>query len=182
MRRALRLHRDFSCEAVGRLEAEAARPSPGEFALRFVLSGETARLRLPLPGAPMRRDELWRRTCFEAFVGEGEGAGYLEINLAPSGEWAVYGFTGYRAGMRAAGEAPPRVETRRSAGRFELSATLDLGAAGLRLDAPWRLALSAVIEDAGGAKSYWALAHPPGKPDFHHPESFVVALSAPEVP
>src|SRR3546814_3736372 len=33
-----------------------------------------------------------------------------------------------------------------------------------------KLALSAVIEELDGTKSYWALAHPPGKPDFHHPD------------
>jgi hypothetical protein len=30
-----------------------------------------------------------------------------------------------------------------------------------------------------GTKSYWALAHPQGKPDFHHVDSFALTL-APE--
>ena len=34
------------------------------------------------------------------------------------------------------------------------------------------LGLSAVIEEANGRKSYWALAHPPGKADFHHADCF----------
>ena len=38
------------------------------------------------------------------------------------------------------------------------------------------LALSAVIEAEDGQKSYWALAHPSDKPDFHHPQSFVLEL------
>ena len=38
------------------------------------------------------------------------------------------------------------------------------------------LGLSAVIEEHGGAKSYWALAHPPGAPDFHHPDCFAAQL------
>lgn len=42
----------------------------------------------------------------------------------------------------------------------------------------WMAAISAVIEEADGTKSYWALAHPPGKPDFHHPDGFVLALPA----
>ena len=45
-------------------------------------------------------------------------------------------------------------------------------------DRPWRLGLSAVIEALNGEKSYWALAHPPEKPDFHHPDSFTLDLSA----
>jgi hypothetical protein len=33
-----------------------------------------------------------------------------------------------------------------------------------------------VIEETSGGKSYWALAHPPGKPDFHHADGFVYEL------
>ena len=47
-------------------------------------------------------------------------------------------------------------------------------------DAPLRLGLSAVIEETDGTKSYWALAHPPGKPDFHHKDCFALTLPAPE--
>jgi len=43
-----------------------------------------------------------------------------------------------------------------------------------------KLALSAVIEEIDGTKSYWALAHPPGKPDFHHPDCFTLTLGAPD--
>lgn len=39
-------------------------------------------------------------------------------------------------------------------------------------------AITAVIEETDGTKSYWALAHPAGKPDFHHPDGFVLELPA----
>jgi len=42
-----------------------------------------------------------------------------------------------------------------------------------------RIGLSAVIEETDGTKSYWALRHPPGKPDFHHPDCFALTLGAP---
>ena len=45
------------------------------------------------------------------------------------------------------------------------------------VNALWRLGLSAVIEDTSGRKSYWALAHPPGKPDFHHADCFAHEFS-----
>jgi hypothetical protein len=38
----------------------------------------------------------------------------------------------------------------------------------------WQLDLAAVIEERGGRISYWALAHPPGKPDFHHSDCFTL--------
>jgi hypothetical protein len=33
-----------------------------------------------------------------------------------------------------------------------------------------------VVEDEAGAFAYWALKHPPGKPDFHHPDAFALVL------
>ena len=36
------------------------------------------------------------------------------------------------------------------------------------------------MKDVDGGISYWALAHPPGKPDFHHPDSFALTLPPPE--
>jgi hypothetical protein len=40
----------------------------------------------------------------------------------------------------------------------------------------WRAGVSAIIEEADGTKSYWAFAHPPGEPDFHHPDCFAIEL------
>ena len=38
--------------------------------------------------------------------------------------------------------------------------------------------ISRVIEEQGGAKSYWALIHPEGSPDFHAPACFAATLPA----
>ncbi len=48
----------------------------------------------------------------------------------------------------------------------------------LDLDRTWMIGLSAVIEELDGRKSYWALAHAPGKPDFHQRTCFVLQLPA----
>jgi hypothetical protein len=42
--------------------------------------------------------------------------------------------------------------------------------------APRRLALSAVIEDENGRRSYWALKHALAQPGFHHPEVFALEI------
>ena len=39
--------------------------------------------------------------------------------------------------------------------------------------------VGAVIEEAGGIKSYWALSHPEGAPDFHDPSCFLASVPAP---
>ena len=108
-------------------------------------------------------------TCFEAFAMR--AAGYREFNFSPSTEWAAYDFDGYRAGMRNADVLAPRIEGRHGQEHYELFVAFDLPG-----EAPWRLALTAVIEEADGVKSYWALKHPPGKPDFHHVDGFVLEL------
>src|SRR5262249_28618763 len=108
---------------------------------------------------------------------------YHEFNLSPSGEWAAYAFRRYRDGTPLAGESnarelDPRIAVRRAAGKLELDALIRLDRLspmppGLQLS----LALSAVAEDQDGLLSYWALRHPPGKPDFHHADAFALELN-----
>ena len=112
-------------------------------------------------------------------MGTSSGAEYYEFNFAPSTQWAAYRFSDYRSGMRAAAEIGVLpIETRSSPDCYTLQATLDLDRLpDLPRDALWRLGLSAVIEDMSGRKSYWALAHPSGKPDFHHADGFAYEFS-----
>src|SRR6185437_10246771 len=97
-----------------------------------------------------------------------------DLVLAPSSEWAAYGFSGYREGMATLELPTPRIQVRRGDEAFELDVVVDL--AGFLAPDVWRLAISAVIEERSGAKSYWALAHPDGRPDFHAEAGFVARL------
>lgn len=135
--------------------------------LRFVAGGAVDDVVWPEP-AEGRADELWRTTCFEAFVETDDG--YVEFNLSPSGQWASYRFDAPRQGMRDAVEmpSPPTLEPAADLMALETRLTLPPGAR--------RLGLSAVIEATDGTISYWALAHPSDKPDFHHPDSYVLEL------
>jgi hypothetical protein len=102
-----------------------------------------------------------------------EGGGpYYEINLSPSGAWAAYRFEDYRTGMAAALTEPPAISFMLGKDKLTLAATL----IGLPDNTPLRLGVSAVIEAVDGSKSYWALQHPPGKPDFHHQDCFALRL------
>jgi hypothetical protein len=174
MRQALTRHPDSRCAAVTHIEVDVARPDAGRLVLSYVVSGKIADLQLDPVGAAARGNELWRHTCFEAFVGTAPGGPYYELNFAPSTQWAAYRFDGYRSGMRAASEiAVPGVAVQSTSARYTLQATLSLdGLSGLPRDAKWRLGLAVVTEDTGGRMSYWALAHPPGKADFHHFDCF----------
>ncbi len=179
MPQALRRHPESRCVAAARVEVAVARPCAGRLLLSYVVSGDMGDLRLPPVGAATRADELWRHTCFEAFVGTAPGAAYYEFNFAPSTQWAAYRFDGYRSGMRIATEiAAPRIDVQSAPARYTLQAVLTLdGLADLPADVGWRLGLAAVTEDSRGGISYWALAHPPGKADFHHIDGFAYELS-----
>jgi hypothetical protein len=174
MRQALRLHPDSPSFAATHVEVEVTRPRAGTLVLGYAVTGKIGDLRLPPVTAPARSDELWRATCFEVFVRTSPDAGYYEFNFAPSTQWAAYWLTGYRSGMRVATEiGAPRIEVRSSPERYTLQVSLELAQLSrLPHDTGWHLGLSALVEDTGGRKSYWALAHPPGKADFHHADCF----------
>ena len=136
---------------------------------------------LPQAAEPSRTDELWKATCFEAFLKSPGSEAYVELNFSPSFAWAAYEFNGYRAGMRPlAVTIDPEIWISPAGDHFFLSAEFENP---LPPDAPLMLSLSAVIEEKSGHKSYWALAHPPeGPPDFHHPSCFVLELPPPSAP
>jgi hypothetical protein len=152
---------------VDSIEVELA-GSGDELRLRYVVEGRIDRVAWPDQTTPERADGLWKHTCFEAFVGT--KSGYREFNLSPSGRWASYAFDGPRVGMRNAGEAATVIGLDAADGRVGFEARIG------RPVAADRMGLSAVIEDIDGAISYWALAHPSDKPDFHHPDSFILDL------
>ena len=103
-----------------------------------------------------------------------DGPAYREFNFSPSGEWAVYDFRGYRNGGVLENELAPGIVVHRTMDRLELGAEICQRL--LPHGRPLRLGLSAVVEDAAGKLSYWALRHTPGKPDFHHTDAFALTL------
>lgn len=175
---------DFTChpetrsEAVRRVGASVRRTPGGALAVTYTLEGDFDRLRVPAPGLPRVADRLWEHTCCEIFIARKGRAAYHEFNLAPSGEWAAYAFERYRAGAPLADAAlDPQVRVHYSEGKLELDALIRLDRLlPLHVGAGLSVALSAVVEDRDGALSYWALAHPAGKPDFHHPDAFALEL------
>ncbi len=172
-RRTLRVHPDTTCAAVKRIEVEVARPRPGTLLFTYTVTGMIDALAIPPLAKAARTNDLWQHTCFEAFLRDSAGEGYCEFNFAPSTRWAAYRFNSYRAERREVSEinvAVIAVEAR--AERYCLRASLE-AADGIFAG---RFGLAAVIEETNGQRSYWALAHPPGKPDFHHADCFTLEV------
>lgn len=175
MRRALLPHPTTPCPQVRALTVEVVRNWREILSLRFEIDGDASAIVFPRQAPSRRTDELWKHTCFEAFIADGDG--YHEFNFAPSTQWAAYSFDGYRAGMRNAEIGTHLIHFRSDERGPVLTAEIDLTPlASLIARDTWRMNITAVIETTDGARSYFALAHPPGRPDFHHAAGFVLDL------
>lgn len=176
MKVQLSAHPAFPPRSVQAVDVEVDVSEPGGLRLRYSVRA-TGGLKLPELTAPERTDGLWQTTCFELFGKRDGGPGYNEFNFAPSSEWAAYAFDDYRSGMRDLDIPSPEIV-------LEHSRHVDML---VNVQLPEQLAsgsitfgLSAVIEEADGTKSFWALRHPAEQPDFHHPEGFALVLPVPE--
>lgn len=150
------------------LDVEIRRSAKG-VSLEYDLAGAVETVLLPPFADRVHTDGLWKATCFEMFIAGAPG--YFEYNFSPSGAWAAYGFDGYRSSMRKLDPVAPFIVTRSAFGRFSLTVDVEHPAA-----AAGPIGLCAVIQFLDGSIDYWALTHPSDKPDFHHPESFALAL------
>ena len=178
MRLSLRCHPSTPVSAIDQITVEWSLSETGRIWLRYHAEGDFADVRLPGDsGQPERKDDLWKHTCFELFLKQPGKERYCEFNFSPSGNWAAYGFTGYRQGMAPLALArAPEIFVDFSDTHIGLEASFGLPDGWMqdKLDA----GLSAVIEMQDGEKSLWALAHPAGKPDFHHRDCFGLTIEA----
>jgi hypothetical protein len=172
----LTCHPQAHSRAVQEIEVGASWTQDNALLFTYALKADLTRLRIPPPRPPGKADRLWQHTCFEAFVSVKGKAEYYEFNFAPSGEWAAYSFQRYRDATPLEDDTfVPRITVRNATAQLDLDAIIRLDRLPMIEPHAWlRLGLSAVIEDQSGKLSYWALRHPPGKPDFHHPDCFAL--------
>lgn len=172
-RRPLVCHPETPSGAIVAVGAAISATEAHGWQIEFVAVGQPQALDIPVPAPVVHTDELWKTTCFELFLRQ-PGDAYVEINLSPSGAFAAYHFDHYRTGMRPLEIPAPEIVL--DVGSERLTMTARLGEDCLPWDRTGRIGISAVIAEKAGGKSYWALAHPPGKPDFHHHDCFALAL------
>lgn len=173
---ALRCHPLSENGFVEGISAQVNRAEGDRLRVKFTLQGLVNQIHFSQIAQPERTDELWKDTCFEMFWGVPDQGGYFEFNFAPSGQWAAYAFTGYRQGMKELSCVPPRIDCSKGEKIFEMTVNLDVPEP--MRDMAAIVGFSAVIADNDGRTSYWALAHAPGKPDFHHKDCFALQLDA----
>ena len=175
----LTVHPSTPNDAVRSLEVRVRAEKSDVLVFQYSLAADMSRVRVPSSGVGRTADALWKHTCFEAFVAAPDAPGYHEFNFSPSRDWAIYRFSAYREGMaRAEMGGAPEISVRLHDGGLELESAVRLGhLADLRDARHLRVAMTAVIEDDAGGLSYWGLRHPPGKPDFHHPNGFALEVA-----
>ena len=146
--------------------------------IRYCLSGSSSNILIPEPaGYPARKDELWLETCFEFFLAHPGHPSYWEFNLSPSGDWNIFRMDAYRrAGFRQEEKIQGlQIRIGHDDGRICLDADVNLSpimAAGNRIQA----GVASVIQTRDRHETYWALAHPGARPDFHLRESFMLEI------
>ncbi|MGB1581263.1 MAG: DOMON-like domain-containing protein, partial [Nevskiales bacterium] len=141
--------------------------------LSYRLSGDLSRLKLPAPAPSVRRDELWKHSCFELFTQAANATQYDEYNFSADHAWAHYQFNRYREAAALPEQGAPQIHTQRSETALLLRAVIALpspASTGLKLG------ITAVLETRQGQLSYWALHHPKAQPDFHDSAGFVLKL------
>jgi hypothetical protein len=167
--RRLQPHPSTPCDAVEvSAEIEVA---DDRLVLRYAIVGALERLRIP--DTELDPERLWAHTCCELFVAPMQGERYVEWNLSPTGQIARFAFSRYRQRIPAAPDAGASSVVARQGRALRIAASVPLPP---ELGETIRVSITAVIEDAAGALSYWALAHPSVRPDFHHDGGFVLIL------
>jgi hypothetical protein len=159
------------------------RRTNAELGLSFRIYGNLSRICLPPSASLSDSAELWRHTCFQLFIAIESRTAYHEFNFAPSRRWRVYAFRDYRDRdwLRCQNDFPSpiiRVSTNEVGLEYDVGIVLER-LSELHSASPLRLGLSAIIEPRSGPLSYWALHHPAGRPDFHHPDAFALRLPPP---
>jgi hypothetical protein len=177
----LQCHPTTFSEEVRAVHVRVFRTSAG-LELNFQLEGNISRISLLPQGNAQNVVQLWRHTCFEVFVQVEGHAAYHEFNFAPSREWQVYAFRGYRDRAPLANQfRAPIVTTITTSERLELDIRLLLNdLSPIHSRSTLRIGLCSVIELQDGSLSYWALKHLASKPDFHHSDAFALVLEAPQ--
>lgn len=171
-------HPDHPPRGVKRVSVRWYPMRDGRLMLRWHVLGAEA-LAVPAWSGRSRAEGLWEKTCFELFVRDSASASYAEFNFSPSGRWAAYYFPAYREGRIDIDlDQEPEITSATGDTIFVLTAIIEKSL----IEGAASAALCAVIEETDGTKSYWALAHASGKPDFHDAACFALPLAAREVP
>ena len=148
-----------------------------ELQINYQVTGDVDTIEFASPHPTgQRTDNLWQRTCFEVFVKIADDTRYWEYNFSPSLNWAVYGFTDYRANnFDEVSITSIPITVSAESDQFELNAQTQLPEP--LIEQNLQIGLSTVLKDKQGALYYYALQHNKNQADFHDATSFIVNIT-----
>lgn len=148
-----------------------------QLSIRYSVQGDVEKILLPSPSSPVRKDGLWKKTCFEFFLAVHGTQEYWEINMSPSGEWNVYRMDAYRQvnmlEETKISQLPFRFQ--KKDGEYSLDISVDLTPI-IEPTQKIQIGIATIIQTRGGRETYWALIHPDTKVDFHLRDSFILGV------
>lgn len=149
-----------------------------ELSINFIIEDKSKIILLTDEQQGVRKNELWKSTCFEAFLGPAGSEDYFELNLATGGSWNFYNFDSYRNPSEAREEKRvtkigfKKINEDHGITRLEVIVPIQ----SLNLKGRLELSLNSVIEFKNKEKAYFAIKHVSDKPDFHQRDSFICNL------
>lgn len=146
-----------------------------QLSVRYFVNGDVDSIKLPdITEVPMRKDDLWKMTCFEIFIAPEGQTQYWEFNMSPSGNWNVYRMDAYRqVNMREEVLFTSLPFTFHKANHeLRLDISIDLSCI-LLAEQKINIGVTAIIQTFDGRESYWALTHPGTQADFHLRDGFI---------
>jgi hypothetical protein len=144
--------------------------------MKYILEGDFEDISFPLKSCdPIRKDELWKETCFEFFLGQFDSSKYYEYNFSPSGDWSCYQFLEYRSEpINEYLNFIPTVSSKQNAQCFTLSVNVPLPD---NFKFNRKLGISVITKDKAEKYCFWSLSHPRNIPDFHDRRAFSIDLN-----
>ncbi len=140
--------------------------------------GPVNSLRIPKKDEVLDLDRLWAHTCFEVFLQSQGTDSYREFNFSPSGQHQCFDFDEYRTrSVKQAFQGRALSECCWHVGEEALCLRATLPHEFLPIGKGLlSVGLTAVLEDAAGQHSFWALSHHQDRPDFHDAKAWSLQL------
>lgn len=139
--------------------------------LSFDIKGNIGNYLFDEPCKQTRKDELWKKTCFELFIAHKNRPNYHELNISTSTEWNFYTFSDYKTAMKEEKNlSEPFIHSSKMQNRYRLSVEFDFYEENFKENFTFNLAV--ILLDKKGIRSFYTIYRKEGKVDFHNKENW----------
>ena len=146
----------------------------GEIQVTYLLSDLEEKINFEYELNNQRVIGLWENTCFEFFILSPAGD-YYEFNFATNLNWNIFHFKNYRSKLKEAKDCPvPLIDVREN--KLHFTYNLNSLPKDFYKMGKMKVGITAVLKDKNSKLTYWSLAHPKDKADFHSQVGMTISL------